>query len=86
LIVEISDTTLAFDRRQKAGLYARAGIAEYWIVNLVDRQLEIFQTPRPDPAHPFQFSYGRPQIHRAGESIHPPAAAHAAIPVANLLP
>ncbi|HEX8912494.1 MAG TPA: Uma2 family endonuclease [Humisphaera sp.] len=49
LVVEVADTTLAFDRRVKQAIYAAAGIQEYWIVNLVDRQLEVYRDPRPDP-------------------------------------
>jgi Uma2 family endonuclease len=45
LIVEISDSTLAYDRRRKGSLYARAGVADYWIVNLVQRQLEVYRAP-----------------------------------------
>jgi Uma2 family endonuclease len=45
LVVEISDTTLRFDRTTKRRLYAAAGIAEYWIINLVNRQLEVFRNP-----------------------------------------
>ena len=40
LVVEVADTSLALDRLRKAGLYARAGIADYWVVNLVDEVLE----------------------------------------------
>jgi len=40
LIVEISDTTLEYDRR-KAALYAVSGVPEYWIVNLISRTLEV---------------------------------------------
>src|SRR5262245_24271704 len=39
LIVEIAESSLALDRRHKSSLYARAGVLDYWIVNLVDRQL-----------------------------------------------
>jgi Uma2 family endonuclease len=46
LVVEIADTTLSFDRGQKAAIYAAAGIPEYWIVNLVDRQLETHRDPQ----------------------------------------
>ena len=42
LVIEIADTTLAFDRKVKAKLYAAAGIADYWLLNLVD----IAKTPR----------------------------------------
>jgi len=45
LLVEVSDRTLARDRGRKRRLYARAGIEIYWIVNLVDRQVEVYTEP-----------------------------------------
>lgn len=45
LLVEVSDTTLPFDRSRKLALYARHGIPEVWIVNLVDDRLEVFRRP-----------------------------------------
>ncbi len=48
LLVEVADSSLAFDRDQKGSLYARARVADYWIVNLVDRVLEIYRDPGPD--------------------------------------
>ena len=45
LLIEVADKTLPRDRGAKKGIYARAGIPEYWIVNLIDRQLEIFTEP-----------------------------------------
>src|SRR5215475_10058962 len=45
LVVEVALTSLDFDRRHKSSLYARAGRPEYWIVNLVDRVLEIRRDP-----------------------------------------
>jgi len=39
LAVEVADSSLAFDREHKGSLYARAGVPDYWIVNLVDRLL-----------------------------------------------
>jgi Uma2 family endonuclease len=48
LVVEIAETSLAFDRNEKAGLYARGGVQDYWIVNLVDRVLEVFRDPEQD--------------------------------------
>lgn len=46
LVVEVSDTTLATDRL-KGGMYARAGVETYWIVNLVDRCVEVQGEPQP---------------------------------------
>jgi Uma2 family endonuclease len=57
LIMEVSDTTLAFDRRQKGSLYARAGILDYWILNLNRRMLEVYRSPIADPVAPYGFSY-----------------------------
>jgi Uma2 family endonuclease len=53
LVVEIADTTLAFDRRTKASLYAWAGIHEYWIVNLPDNVLEVHRDPGLMADQPF---------------------------------
>jgi Uma2 family endonuclease len=45
LIIEVSDSTLRQDRQTKARIYAAAGIPEYWIVNLIDRKLEVNRRP-----------------------------------------
>ncbi len=45
LIIEVSESSLAFDRREKSELYASAGIREYWIVNLVDHCIEVHREP-----------------------------------------
>jgi Uma2 family endonuclease len=45
LLIEISDSTLAFDRRDKGRIYARAGIPVYWIVNVADKQIEVYTDP-----------------------------------------
>ena len=45
LVVEVAESSLETDRREKARLYARAGIPRYWIVNLVDRRLEVHEQP-----------------------------------------
>ena len=47
LVIEVSDTTLRYDRSTKGVLYAAAGIREYWIVNLSGRQLEVYREPSP---------------------------------------
>jgi Uma2 family endonuclease len=45
LVIEIADTSLEYDRTEKMSLYAAAGIPEYWIVNLVERCVEVYREP-----------------------------------------
>jgi Uma2 family endonuclease len=45
LIVEVAEASLAFDLGEKVGLYAQAGVPEYWVVDLVDRVLVVFREP-----------------------------------------
>lgn len=47
-LVEVSDTSLSWDRREKLAAYARAVVPTYWILNLVDRQLEVYTSPDAD--------------------------------------
>lgn len=47
LVVEVSESSLHRDRTQKKRIYAAAGIPIYWIINVVDRQLEVFSNPSP---------------------------------------
>jgi Uma2 family endonuclease len=86
LIVEVSDTTLRYDRTRKGAIYARAGIADYWIVNLVDTQLEIYRDPQRDPKRRRRFTYTQVTVHKAGDRVTALAAPKATIAVADLLP
>src|SRR5918912_4344650 len=45
LVIEVSDTTLDFDRKVKVPLYARAGIPETWVVNLPEERVEVYSDP-----------------------------------------
>jgi Uma2 family endonuclease len=86
LVVEVAESSLRLDRRVKTGLYARAGLREYWIVNLVDRVLEVYREPQPtaDPAS--GAIYLSVEVLRPPGTVTPLAAPHARIPVADLLP
>jgi Uma2 family endonuclease len=86
LVVEVADASLAYDRGFKASFYATAGIADYWIVNLKDRQIEIHRRPMKDAEADFGHSYADKQIFREGEFVFPLAKQDALIPVADLLP
>jgi len=45
LVIEVADSSLSQDRKWKKRIYARASVSAYWIVNLVDRQIEIYTKP-----------------------------------------
>jgi hypothetical protein len=47
LVVEVADSSLAYDRDIKGHIYAQANLAEYWIVNLVDHVVEVYTNPSP---------------------------------------
>ena len=86
LVVEVAESSLAFDRRHKGGLYARAGLPDYWIVNLVDRRLEVYRTPAAAPEAPYGWAY-REVVHLGpGGTVTPLALASVAVRVDDLLP
>jgi Uma2 family endonuclease len=86
LLVEVADSSLLFDRRKKAVLYARAGVTDYWIVNLRDRVLEVHRAPRRRSRPQDGPRYARTEILRAPATVTPLAAPNAQISVADLLP
>jgi Uma2 family endonuclease len=85
LIVEVSDSSLKFDRTVNAGIYAVAGMKEYWIINLDDRRLEVYRKPIQDPSQPSGFGYSEIKILTEKDSIKP-LVAKSEIAVADLLP
>lgn len=86
LMVEITDSTLAYDRDQKGSLYARSGIVDYWVLTLADHRLEISRDPAPAAGARYGWSYRSVQHHTAEEYVSPLAAPQARIAVADLLP
>ena len=84
LVVEVSRSTLRFDQVTKAGLYAAARVPEYWVINLVDRQLEVHREPVDDPSSAFGARYARQTVFAPGETVSPLAAATARVAVADL--
>ena len=86
LVVEVALASLALDRGEKASLYARAGVADYWIVNLVDHVLEVYREPVADPDAAYGWRYVLIASLRGGDSVAPVALPGAAIPVSDLLP
>lgn len=79
LLIEVADTSLAFDTGVKARLYARAAIADYWVVDINARRLLVFRNPLGD-------AYQTITEYDAQESVSPLAAPQAALRIADILP
>jgi Uma2 family endonuclease len=86
LLVEVAESSFAADRGTKAALYARAGIADYWILNLVDHVLEVCRDPVTAAAQPSGWRYRDIAVLRPGASIAPLARPDVPVEVAALLP
>jgi Uma2 family endonuclease len=78
LLIEVSDTTLEYDRGEKLAAYGRAGIAEVWLVNLNEETIEVYREPNFT-------GYGSKTVLRGGDEATPQAFPDAAIKVAELL-
>ena len=85
LLIEVADSSLLRDQRDKTRIYARAGIAIYWIINLVDRRIEVYGQPSGSVAIP---SYGAFQTFQTGDSVPVvlDGATTGSVAVADLLP
>jgi len=79
LVVEVSDTTLRLDRGRKQAAYARSGVQEYWIINLLHRQVEVHRDPSGA-------RYLSVTIYSDSDAITPLTAPDASVPVSDLLP
>ena len=86
LALEVADSSLDFDRQHKGSLYARAGVQDYWIVNLIDRVLEVYRDPEPDPSAPYGWRYRSVETLAPPSVVVPLAFPFAQIAVADLLP
>ena len=86
LTVEVAESSLDADRHRKGSLYARAGLADYWVLNLVDRVLEVYREPAPDSAAPFGWRYTRSEVFEASARVTPLAAPDSSVSVSQLLP
>lgn len=79
LLVEVAQMSLRKDRLIKAALYAEQGIPEYWIINLVEKQVEVYREPTPA-------GYRLVSRHERGETLSLMAFPDVAVRVAELLP
>jgi Uma2 family endonuclease len=86
LLVEVAESSLAAARGTKAALYARAGIADYWFLNLVDRVLEVCRDPVTMATESAGWGYRDVTVLHTGASIAPLARTDVPVEVASLLP
>jgi Uma2 family endonuclease len=83
-VVEVSETSLTLDRAHKGSLYARAGLVDYWIVNLPERRLEVHRDAEPDATARFGWRYRSITILEPGASVSPLARPDRRIQVSDL--
>jgi len=81
LLIEVAHSSIQRDQRDKARLYARAGIAVYWIINLDARRVEVHEQPSGPTAAP---GYGQVRNYHVGDEL--PLPVGGTVPVAELLP
>jgi len=86
LVIEAAGSSLEHDRTRKLSLYAQAGIEDYWIVNLVEKKLEVYRRPREDSEEPFGFGYGEKTVVLPTERVSPLVLPGTSILVSELLP
>lgn len=84
LIIEISDSTLKYDREIKLSLYAEAGINNYWIINLVDHNLEVYRNPFSSDKN--QFGYRNKSIILPSEEIDIPGFSDITFELTTIFP
>lgn len=86
LVIEVADTSLRYDTTVKMSLYASAGIADYWVLDVNARQLLVFRDPQPDATQSHGFGYSTQITLGPTDSVTPLAVPNAAVKVADLLP
>lgn len=86
LAIEVAESSLAFDRERKGSLYARAGIEDYWIVNLVGLALEVYRDPELDASAVYGWRYRSVRVLTPPAAIVPLAFPSSQVAVADLLP
>jgi Uma2 family endonuclease len=86
LVIEVAMTSLRLDRTRKCRAFARAAVPEYWIVNLVDRVLEVHREPALLDAARRRWGYRSVQALGRDAAVSPLATPAARVAVADLLP
>jgi Uma2 family endonuclease len=86
IVVEVAESSLSYDTREKANLYAASGVLDYWVVDLVNRQLIVFRDPARDAVQLYGAAYRSRTVLDPAKTASPLAAPQATILVGDLLP
>lgn len=81
LVMEVADSSAAYDRGEKASLYARYGLPELWIVLIQEARVEVCRQPIADPSAPFGFSYAYRVKVESGQPASPLFSPTSSLPV-----
>ena len=84
LLIEVADSSIELDQ-EKAFDYASTQSPDYWLLNMRDREVEVYRDPVPHPASPTGWRYASHQVYRDGESVAPLARPDASVAVATLV-
>lgn len=77
LLIEVADTSLAYDKGEKLVAYGRAGVRETWIINLIDQVIEVYREPHYG-------GYGSTNLRRSGDKVSSQAFPDVEVNVAEL--
>ena len=86
LVVEVAESSLYYDRGRKASAYARSGLPDYWIVNLVDWRIEVHRRPATDNSAELGWRYLDVEFFTPSTTIVPLARPDVAVAVSDILP
>ncbi len=85
LVIEVSETTLRYDLGDKASLYAKHGITDYWVANVIDHQMEVFREPARDRSQRFKWGYKKSAVFALGDRVAPLCKPKASLDVSAFL-
>jgi len=71
LVIEIADSSLRFDRRRKASLYAKFGLPDYWILNTRHQRVEVHRAPTERPESAYGWDYSHLTVMARGQTVSP---------------
>lgn len=86
LVVEVSVSTISFDRNRKAAMYAKARILDYWVIDVVNRRVEVRRNPRRDKSAKRGWTYDPPVVYDETQTLEALSRPGVAIAVADMLP